>query len=203
MNLPTFRRLLAAGLLAVAGSGPLIADEAPGPFRAGAATSNISPWMGLSLNGGMRDRLTTHVHDELHARALVLDDGRTKLALIVCDSCMIPRDVVQTAKVRIEELTGIPPDHVLVSATHAHSCPTSSGVFQSDPDEDYPRFLAARIADAAARAVNNLAPARIGWGVGENDRAGLQPPLVHEGGHGPARPLRAVDRHGEDEPAGR
>lgn len=139
-------------------------------FRAGAATSNISPWMGLSLNGGMQDRRTTHVHDELHVRSLVLDDGTTKLAFAVCDSCMVPRDVVLAAKERIAELTGIPADHVLISATHAHSCPTSTGVFQSDPDDDYPRFLAARIADAVTCAGNNLQPARLRWGVGANDR---------------------------------
>lgn len=49
-------------------------------FRAGAATSNITPWLGISSNGGMQDRVPQHVHDELHARALVLDDGQTRLA---------------------------------------------------------------------------------------------------------------------------
>lgn len=141
-----------------------------GPLRAGAATSNITPWLGLTLNGGMQDRTATHVHDELHARAIVLDDGASRLAIIVCDSCMIPRDVVLEAKGRIQEQTGIPPENVLISATHAHSCPTCTGVFQSEPDDQYPRFLATRIADAAARAFNNLEPARIGWGRGQNDQ---------------------------------
>ena len=48
------------------------------PFRAGAATSNITPPLGASLNGGMSDRTATHIHDELHARCLVLDDGKTQ-----------------------------------------------------------------------------------------------------------------------------
>ncbi|HQS07145.1 MAG TPA: hypothetical protein PLT16_16090, partial [Daejeonella sp.] len=38
---------------------------------------------------------------------------------------------------------------------------------QSDPDKDYLRFLVERIADAVVRANNNLAPARIGWDVGD------------------------------------
>src|SRR4051812_18268621 len=63
----------------------VVAAEPQGSFRAGAATSNISPWLGLSINGGMQDHKVEHVHDELHARALVLDDGRTRLAFVVGD----------------------------------------------------------------------------------------------------------------------
>lgn len=166
-------RMLASALLGLAASwvvfGARAAEAQPQrPFRAGAATSNISPWLGLSINGNMRDVKAAYVHDELHARALVLDDGRTKLAIVVCDSCMIPREIVAEAKQRIRERSGLEPDHVLISATHAHSCPTAGGVFQSDPDANYRRFLAVKIADAVSRAITNLAPARIGWGVGRN-----------------------------------
>lgn len=148
---------------------PAQEKEAPA-LRAGAATSNITPPLGSSLNGGMQDRAAATVHDELHARCLVLDDGQTRLALAVCDSCMIPRETVEAAKGLIERNVGIPSGNVLISATHAHSCPSCAGVFQSDPVPGYPEFLARRIADGVARAVANLAPARMGWGVGRNDR---------------------------------
>lgn len=164
-----FFSLAAALWVGTAALAPIRADEAK-PFRAGAATSNITPWIGLSINGGMSDHKVLEIHDELHARALVLDDGKTRLALVVCDSCMVPREVITAAKERIQEQTGIPADHVVISATHAHSCPAATPVFQSDPTEDYQRFLAVRIADAVQRASNHLAPARIGWGFGLNDR---------------------------------
>lgn len=138
----------------------------PVAFRAGAATSNITPRLGASINGGMTNNITTHVHDELHARCLVLDDGRTKLAFVVVDSCMVPRDVVQEAKRQIVERSRIPADHVTISATHAHSCPAATAVFQTDPNPEYKPFLAERIADGVQRAINNLAPAEIGWGAG-------------------------------------
>ena len=135
-------------------------------FRAGAAASNITPPLGVSLNGGMNDRAATHVHDELHARCLVLDDGATKLAIVVCDSCMLPRAVLDQAKHLAHGHTGIPLDRMLISATHAHSAPTSAGVFQSEPEVEYTEFLARRISDGIRRAVNNLQPAQVGWGVG-------------------------------------
>ncbi len=136
-------------------------------FRAGAATSNITPPLGASLNGGMSDRQAEHIHDELHARALVLDDGATKMAIVVCDSCMLPQAVLHEAKHLAHGHTGIPLDQMLVSATHTHSAPTAGSVFQSDPDPQYLKFLAVRIADGIRRAVHNLVPARIGWGMGE------------------------------------
>lgn len=135
-------------------------------FRAGAATSNITPKLGASINGGMQDGRAAHIHDELHARCLVLDDGKTRLAFAVADSCMLPRAVTGAARKLIREETGIPDSHILISATHSHSCGTSAAVFQSKPDPDYPPFVARRIADGVRRAINNLAPAKIGWGSG-------------------------------------
>jgi neutral ceramidase len=135
-------------------------------FRAGAATSNITPWLGLSINGGMQDHKASHVHDELHARCLVLDDGQGRLAIVVVDSCMVPREVFDEAKKLIQTSTGIPLENILMSATHTHSAPAATGVFQSEPDKEYQRFLTLRIADGVRRAANNLAPAKIGWGKG-------------------------------------
>ena len=143
------------------------AQSAAKVFRAGAATSNITPPLGSSINGGLIDRRATHVHDELHARCLVLDDGQSKLAIAVVDSCVIPTDVVDAAKKIVAERTGIPATHVLVSATHTHEAPTAAAVFQSVPDPAYLAFLSTRIADGIQRAANNLEPARIGWGVAQ------------------------------------
>src|SRR6185503_5906583 len=67
-------------------------------FRAGAATSNVTPWFGVSINGGFNDHKVLHVHDELHARCIVLDDSQTRLALVVVDSCMVPREIFDEAK---------------------------------------------------------------------------------------------------------
>lgn len=142
------------------------ADEAK-VFRAGAYAMDVTPpRFPISTNGNMQDKLATAAHDPLHARCLVLDDGTTRIAIVVCDSCMIPRDLFDAAKELAAEKTGIPTDRILMSATHTHTAPTVTGVFQSEPDEEYRKFLVQRIADGIARAVENLEPARVGWGVG-------------------------------------
>lgn len=135
-------------------------------FRAGAATSNITPLVGTSINGNMQDVKVLHVHDETQARSLVLDDGQTSLAFVVMDLCMVSREVLDKAKVRAHEFTQIPVENMMISATHTHSGGTACSVFQSDPDEKYLQLLTERAADAIIRANNNLAPAKIGWGVG-------------------------------------
>ncbi len=136
------------------------------PVRAGAFAVNVTPeQFPVSVNGGMADRLATKANDPLHARCLVLDDGQTKLALVVVDSCMIPREILDEAKKRAAAKTGIPTTHILISATHTHTAPTVAGVFQSDPDNRYVKFLTAKIAEGIETAHSSLAPAEIGWGL--------------------------------------
>ena len=134
-------------------------------LRAGAATSNITPPLGVSINGSFQDAKAAYIHDELHARCLVLDNGDTRIAFVVVDSCLIPREIFDDAKRMIQEQTGLPPDHVLISSTHTHSAPSSVSIYQSEAVKDYLPFLKMRIVDTVRRAIHNLAPARIAWGA--------------------------------------
>jgi neutral ceramidase len=163
-------RNLAALLIVFSCVGLSFAQEGAKKLRAGAYAQDITPVkFPISVNGGMTDRLATKVHDRLHARCLVLDDGTTKIAIVVCDSCMIPREVTDPAKKMAAKLTGIPPDRILISATHTHTAPTVSGVFQSEPDAAYQKYLAEKIAAGIEKAHRQLTPAKIGWGVGKDD----------------------------------
>ena len=138
-------------------------------FRAGAATSNITPPLDEPIVGNWSQPPAQHVHDELHARCLVLDDGTTRLALVLVDNVGIPREVYDAAKVIIQDKTGIPAAHVLCAATHTHSSISARGrckVMPSESLSDYQLFVGQRIADGVRRAVNHLEPARIGWGRG-------------------------------------
>ncbi|HET6422368.1 MAG TPA: neutral/alkaline non-lysosomal ceramidase N-terminal domain-containing protein [Planctomycetaceae bacterium] len=133
---------------------------------AGAYAQDITPpRFPISVNGNMADHLAKAAHDPLHARCLVLISGEVQVALVTCDSCMIPREIMDSARRRAAYRTGIPAANILISATHAHSCPTSAGVFQSDPDAEYVEFLADRIVDGIVQAWNQREPAQIGWAV--------------------------------------
>jgi neutral ceramidase len=136
-------------------------------FRAGAVAQDITPekWP-VSVNGGMSDRKATKALNPLHARCLVLDDGEGALVFVVVDSCMVPRDLFDEAKSLASQATGIPAKRMMMSATHTHTAVTVTGVFQSEPEEEYKRFLARKIAEGVERAWKQREPAQIGWGIG-------------------------------------
>ena len=84
-------------------------DASGGTLQAGAATSNITPKMGVPLDGLiMQIGPAKDVHDELFARCLVLGDGKTKLAFVVVDNTMVSREVLDRAKVEIENAPARP-----------------------------------------------------------------------------------------------
>ena len=142
-------------------------------FKAGAATTNITPLLGGGIVGQFgTPPPATHVHDELHARCLVLDDGQTKLVFIIVDNIGLKRNLIDEAKRLIQEETGIPRSNVLVSAIHTHSAVSAGGEGMKRQELDnedfdwYQKFLIRRFADVARIALNNLEPAKIGWGAG-------------------------------------
>jgi hypothetical protein len=143
-----------------------VAADPKSGVRAGAFAMDVTPeHFPISVNGNMADFQAKAANDPLHARCLVLDDGKTKLALVVVDSCMLPRELLDRAKELASAKTGIPTSHMLISATHTHSAPTATGVFQSEPDAKYVAWLPGKIADGIAKAHANLSPAELGWAV--------------------------------------
>jgi hypothetical protein len=182
---------------------PLFAQ--PKPLRAGAATSNITPPLGSPIVGGFVPFPATHVHDELHARCLVLDDGKTKLVFVVCDLLGIDRQVSDEARALIQESLAIPKENVLISATHTHSAASALGKdarIISDTMDDYQRFVARRIVDGVKRAHNLLRPAQIAFGQAEapehvfNRRWHMKPGSI------PANPFGGRDMVKMNPPAG-
>jgi hypothetical protein len=153
----------AAVVLAADVMGPSVAEA---ELRAGAALVNVVPKeFPVLVNGGMTSRSATKVTTPVHARALVLDDGTERLAIVVVDSCMMPRDLLDDAKALAATRTKIKPERMLISATHTHTAPSCMGALGTDADSNYVPFLREKLAEAVAAAEKNLEPARVGWAV--------------------------------------
>ena len=153
--------LLSATVLAL-GAGATLADG----LRAGAAKACITPALGTPINGGLGPGVARYIHDDLFVRALVLEDGSARLAFAAVDTCLIDRPVFDQAKRLVQQHTGLPPERVMLSATHTHSAGSACGVHLVEAGEAYRAALPGRIADAVRGAVDNLAPAQLGWGCG-------------------------------------
>ncbi len=92
-------------------------------LRVGAAQVQITPPPGVPLAGYYHERGSDGVHDDLFSRAIVLERDGVKAALVSLDLISTRRRFVEQARALIEQQTGIPGKHVMISATHAHTGP--------------------------------------------------------------------------------
>ena len=132
-------------------------------LRAGAAAVDMTPReFPLNMPGGFSANMATNAHDPLHARALVLDDGTTKLAMVVVDNLGASPELIEEAKELAAQRTKIPRDRMLVASTHTHSAPSSNSKTGPAPAVAYRQVILNGIVESIVRADAALRPAWVG-----------------------------------------
>ena len=139
-------------------------------FKAGAAETVINPPLGTSLGGYFYERPCMGILDDLHAKALVLDDGTTKVAIAICDLQAIESTEVNEARRIASQATGIPAENIMISTTHTHTGPQVRRHRVVPVNDDYLAVLPGMIADAITRAHANLQTATVRLGEEHEDR---------------------------------
>ena len=139
-------------------------------LKAGSATANITPPLGTRIPGGFRPRYAENVDDELFAKAVVIDNGTTRIAIVTCDLIAIPEKVADAAKARIADRCDIPPAHVMINATHTHTAVAIADLLGVDEDTEYTEWVPLKIADAVELAVWRRKPARVGFASVDEER---------------------------------
>jgi hypothetical protein len=145
-------------------------------MRVGVAAVEITPPPGLPLMGNFRDDyLARGSHDPLTAKAIVFEDRRgTKAALLAVDVCMLDRRNVALIRDTIGRTARVPPEHVLVHATHTHSGPAPHDRFLFGLDYRPYRAAAEAMlvtaAAAVAQAERNATEAQLSFGHAHEDR---------------------------------
>lgn len=136
-------------------------------FRAGAAEVVTTPPIGTLLDGyGGREGGATGVHDDLHARALVIDDGDEQAAIVSVDLVGIDRRLVANIRERASAATGIPAANMMIAATHTHAGPAG---LRRDLDEPLTEMMARTISGAIIAAHRDLRPSVLKVGRGSVD----------------------------------
>ena len=99
-------------------------------LQVGVASVDFTPEPGLPLMGNFRsDYAARGVHDPLRARAIVLaGEPSERAAVLALDICMLDRQNVAFLREAIAADCDLPPENVLVHATHTHSAPAPSGM---------------------------------------------------------------------------
>jgi len=134
-------------------------------FTAGSAIVDVTPkQLPVLVNGGMTSRSVDKINTPVSARSLAFSDGKEKLVIVVVDSCMMSRDLIDRAKEMAAEKAGIPRERILISATHTHTAPSSMGCLGTDSDPAYEIFLTKKLVEAILAPLQKMRPAKIGWG---------------------------------------
>lgn len=97
-----------------------------GKLTAASGEVDLEPIIGSWLTGfGLRINPSDGLHDTLMARALLLDDGETKIAIVSCDLIGILAPAVAKLRARIAAQSIIPANNIVISCTHTHSAPAT------------------------------------------------------------------------------
>lgn len=132
-------------------------------LSAGAAKRRVTPpvWVPYLTSSGRGTCAPFEgVHDDLYARALVLDDGTQSIAVLAVDSIGydnailgLQRDFTGEVRSRIAAATGIEGDAVMLTATHSHSTPETIGLTPFRELSGIPEWLEGHLEDLVAVAV--------------------------------------------------
>ncbi len=132
--------------------------------KAGTAVIDITPInLPVLVNGGFTSRTIGTIKSRLQARAVVLSSEQTSLAIVVVDTCMMSRDFLDETKTHIAARTGIPQDHLLISATHTHSAPSAMACLGTELDSDYVPYLRNQLIEVVERAQSHMVWAEAGF----------------------------------------
>ena len=151
-----------------------LADESQ-KFQAGFAQVDITPPRPTPMAGYYGKRLSTETHDPLWAKTTVLDDGKTTVALIAVDLVSTTRWMVAETRKKVASEFKLPPECVLISATHTHTGPvlfdpdnSRSNRFGNDSPEtkQYMLELPSRIAESVAKALAAKQPVVVKHAIG-------------------------------------
>ena len=197
--------------------GLLMPSAAFGQLLTGAAIVDITPTqLPVIVNGGMVSNTANSIKTRLNARAMVISEGDQRVAIVVADSCMMPRDLLDEAKQLASTRTKLRADRILISATHTHSAAACMGALGTDADLNYVPLLRQKLVEVIVAAEANLEPAEVGWGTGSApeftalrrwvrrpDRVATDPfgnPTVRANMHAARNPDDAIGPTGPEDP---
>lgn len=136
-------------------------------MRFGTAKEIITPMfpMKLACPGGNFDDLLVAIHDDIYVRCLAMDDGSNKTVFMAYDLLFHDRSLNDEIEKYAKEKYGMHPGAVIISHTHAHTTPASSGYNPGAHDEKYEKFLVERSKACLDRALNIMFDGTMKYGT--------------------------------------
>lgn len=131
---------------------------------AGAGKVDITPPVGVELDGNLRAKPSQGIHDRLWSETVVFKSGDESVAVVSNDLLVVPKKIVTRSRIIAEEECGIDGKNILICATHTHSGPATCELL-ARPDQNYVQTLPRKIAESIGRAKDGLREAEVGVGI--------------------------------------
>jgi len=155
-----------------------LAGALAGSLRVGQAVVDLTPPPLMPFRVPQRPPFSTPpaegVHDPLQAKAVVFESGGVKAAIVACDLTSIPLHIHAAARAHVGKISGVPPENVMITATHTHTTPNIRPRFarNASPEqkkvmEDYLARLPELIAESVKAAEDHLKAATLEAAIGE------------------------------------
>ncbi len=130
-------------------------------FKCAFYEKEITPPLESIIPGYFTPRVATEVLDRLYVKAAVFENNGNAVAIIAADSCGLSTNVCNKIVERVERMTGIPAENVMVCSTHTHTGIPSGDFAVCKEDEIYLDVFCRLAADCATIAYGNLVPATL------------------------------------------
>lgn len=135
-------------------------------LTAGASSAVVNPPVGSYIAGADRNRTFTGVKDSLFVKAVVVNDGKSSVAIVTIDCIGLLYPEIQKIQLLAAEGSSLPADRIVVSSTHTHAGPDVVGIWGHDimssgRDSTYLSFLVRSAAEQVIKADQNRRPAEL------------------------------------------
>ena len=136
-------------------------------LQAGFSRVNITPMLGIGIAGYYKVRKADGVLDELEINALAVACGETKAVLISVDHCGMTKEIINPMRQSIVDVTGLPWESIYIHSTHTHTGPYMRENTTDPLEIEYIQTVHHKMVDAARMALDDLKPAKMGYGIGD------------------------------------
>ncbi len=135
------------------------------------------------------------VIDPLFAHAAVFHDGTRTIAFLSLDVVIVEREYVLAIREQISRACPIPPDCIMVCATHNHACPAVVERPWSAKDHEYLEHMIERAVAATIKAYHAMVPVAVGTGTCYEGRVSFNRRFIMKNGSVISQPSHdIVDR---------
>ncbi|MFN6375295.1 MAG: alkaline ceramidase [Chitinophagia bacterium] len=142
-------------------------------LKAGASQELINPEKdSLYFAGGKPNRPFVDVHDNLYAKAVVVEDAKTAIAIVSFDCIGLMYPELQRIRAKVKTMVpNFPVDHIVSSSTHTHAGPDVVGIWgknfqQSGVVDKHMDLIVERAATAVVAAWKNRIPVKVKFATG-------------------------------------